>query len=115
MRASDWDHRYASAEYVWRREPNQFLAAEVVGLRVGRALDMAAGEGRNAVWLAGQGWKVTGLDFSHAGIAKGARLAADHSVAVEWLCAAAPPWAPAPEFARGVVVYLARPPPAPPA
>lgn len=109
MRASDWDQRYATAEYVWRTEPNQFLAPQVAGLRVGRALDLAAGEGRNAVWLAGQGWQVTGLDFSQAGIAKGARLAADQDVAVQWLCADVTTWAPSPVFDLVVVFYLQLP------
>jgi SAM-dependent methyltransferase len=106
MRASDWDQRYATAEYVWRTEPNQFLPPEVAGLPTGRALDLAAGEGRNAVWLASQGWQVTGVDFSHAGIAKGARLAVDQGVTVEWRCADVTTWTPSPVFDLVVVFYL---------
>jgi len=106
MRAPDWDQRYATAEYVWHTAPNQFLPLEVSELPVGRALDLAAGEGRNAVWLARQGWQVTGIDFSHAGIAKGARLAADHDVTVEWICADATTWTPSPTFDLVVVFYL---------
>ena len=109
MRAPDWDQRYATAEYVWHTEPNQFLPLEVLELPVGRALDLASGEGRNAVWLARQGWQVTGIDFSHAGIAKGARLAADHDVSVEWCCADATTWSPSPVFDLVVVFYLQLP------
>lgn len=106
MEASGWDQRYATAEYVWRTEPNQFLPPEVAGLPTGRALDLAAGEGRNAVWLATQGWQVTGVDFSHAGIAKGARLAADQEVIVEWICADATTWTPSAVFDLVIVFYL---------
>ena len=70
-----WDERYAAAELIWTAEPNRFLVAEVNGLAPGRALDLACGEGRNAVWLAAQGWEVTGVDFSRAGLDKAHRLA----------------------------------------
>jgi hypothetical protein len=67
MDASHWNERYATAEYVWKADPNVFLVAETEGLPPGRALDLACGEGRNAVWLAEQGWDATGVDFSDAG------------------------------------------------
>lgn len=54
MDSRGWDHRYAGKELVWTAEPNRFLAAEVADLPPGRALDLACGEGRNAVWLAQQ-------------------------------------------------------------
>ena len=53
----------------------------------GRALDLACGEGRNAVWLAERGWDVIGVDFADAGLAKAERLAAERSVEVEWVLA----------------------------
>ena len=64
MDAAFWDQRYDTAEFVWATEPNRFLPPEVEGLTPGRALDVACGEGRNAVWLATQGWDATGIDFS---------------------------------------------------
>jgi len=70
--------------------PNLFVAAELDGLRPGRALDLAAGEGRNSVWLAEQGWRVTAVDFSRVGLDKGRELSAAHGVAagqVDWICA----------------------------
>lgn len=82
MDAADWDHRYEGAGYVWEIEPNRFVAEQVLPLIPGRALDLAAGEGRNAVWLATRGWAATAVDFSAAGLAKAERLAADHGVAV---------------------------------
>lgn len=56
-------------------------------LAPGRALDLACGEGRNAVWLAEQGWQVTGVDFSEVAIEKARRLATARKVEVEWLVA----------------------------
>ena len=82
-----WNERYNTREYVWNIEPNRFLPPVAQKLSPGRALDWACGEGRNAVWLASQGWKVTGIDFSDVGIEKGRRLAADQGVAVEWVVA----------------------------
>ncbi len=79
-----WDARYATGELVWSAEPNRFLVAEVAGLAPGRALDVACGEGRNAIWLAERGWTVTGVDFSPVALDKARRLAAGRSVTVAW-------------------------------
>ena len=81
----DWNARYAQKELVWSAQPNRLFAAEVGGLPPGRALDLACGEGRNAVWLAERGWRVTGVDFSDVAIAKAAELAARRGVDVEWV------------------------------
>lgn len=84
MTSADWDARYAGRELLWTAQPNRFLVAEVSGLEPGRALDLACGEGRNAVWLAEQGWRVEGVDFSAVALAKAKQLAAARGVAVEW-------------------------------
>ncbi|MBT8163776.1 MULTISPECIES: bifunctional NAD(P)/FAD-dependent oxidoreductase/class I SAM-dependent methyltransferase [Arthrobacter] len=60
---ADWDHRY-SGDPVWSGNPNGSLVAEVAGLDTGRALDVGAGEGGDAIWLAEQGWEVTASDIS---------------------------------------------------
>ena len=83
----DWNERYAQKELVWTAEPNRRFAAEVEGLEPGRALDLACGEGRNAVWLAEHGWRVTGVDFSDVALAKAAELAAGRGVEVDWVVA----------------------------
>ena len=83
----DWNARYAQKELVWSAEPNRLFAAEVAALSPGRALDLACGEGRNAVWLAEQGWRVTGVDFSDVALAKAAELAASRGVEAEWVVA----------------------------
>ena len=85
MDSQEWDRRYEGAELVWTAEPNRFVVAELQDLPPGRALDVAAGEGRNAVWLASQGWQVTAVDFSAAGLDKGRRLAQARGVAVDWV------------------------------
>jgi SAM-dependent methyltransferase len=79
----DWNERYAQKELVWTAEPNRRFAAEVEELEPGRALDLACGEGRNAVWLAERGWRVTGVDFSDVALAKAAELAASRGVEVD--------------------------------
>jgi 2-polyprenyl-3-methyl-5-hydroxy-6-metoxy-1,4-benzoquinol methylase len=86
MDAAGWDQRYDTAEFVWATEPNRFLPPEVEGLTPGRALDVACGEGRNAVWLATQGWDATGIDFSAVGLAKARQLAAERGVTVQTHC-----------------------------
>ena len=76
-----WNARYAEKEFVWTATANRFLVAEAADLKPGRALDLAAGEGRNAVWLAEQGWTALAVDFSDVGLEKGKRLAAALNVA----------------------------------
>ena len=83
----DWNARYAGSELVWTAEPNRRFASEVEELEPGRALDVACGEGRNAVWLAERGWQTTGVDFSDVALAKAERLAESRSVEVEWVLA----------------------------
>jgi SAM-dependent methyltransferase len=87
MDSVEWDRRYAGSELLWTGEPNRFLVSETAGLRPGRALDLACGEGRNAVWLARQGWQVTGVDFSAVALEKARRLAEASAVEAEWVVA----------------------------
>jgi len=70
---------------VWSATPNRFFAEEVTGMTPGRALDLGAGEGRNAIWLAEQGWTVTAVDFSDVAVAKAETIASRRGVTVIWL------------------------------
>jgi SAM-dependent methyltransferase len=69
---------------VWSTGPNQFVAETLAGLTPGDALDLACGEGRNALWLAGLGWRVTALDFSRVAVERGRRLAEHAGTQVAW-------------------------------
>ncbi len=86
MRREEWDRKYAATELLWSAGPNRELVAEVAGLRPGRALDVACGEGRNAIWLAELGWRVTAVDFSEVAIAKARTRAEQAAVEVDFVC-----------------------------
>lgn len=90
MDSAEWDRRYASSELLWGSGPNAFVATEVADLPPGRALDLAAGEGRNAIWLAQRGWTVTAVDFSAVAMDKAAALAKSveaPAAQLRWICA----------------------------
>ncbi|MFF2085462.1 class I SAM-dependent methyltransferase [Nocardia sp. NPDC058176] len=107
MDSAEWDARYARSELVWGAPPNSTVVEYVYGLdkRVARlaaetdatppplprALDLACGEGRHALWLATHGWQVQAVDFSQVGIDKGrtvaARLSRSVRSRVDWRCA----------------------------
>jgi SAM-dependent methyltransferase len=107
MDAEGWNERYRASELVWSAGPNQFVEAELADLPPGRALDLAAGEGRNAIWLAKQGWHVTAVDFAQAGLDKGRTLG--DGLDIDWVCADATTWQRGPEDAAydvALVAYL---------
>jgi 2-polyprenyl-3-methyl-5-hydroxy-6-metoxy-1,4-benzoquinol methylase len=81
-----WEERYSGAEQVWSGDPNPQLVAEASGLAPGTALDVGCGEGGDVIWLARQGWRVTGADFAANGLARAARHVEDAGVAdlVDW-------------------------------
>lgn len=104
MDSHGWDTRYDEKELVWSGEPNMFLPPIVEGLDVGTALDLACGEGRNAIWLARRGWSVTGVDFSAVGIEKAKRTAGD--AVVEWVVADVTSYVPDRTFDLVMIVYV---------
>ena len=80
-----WDTRFSGDEYHFGTEPNSFVASQAHLLKPGMsALSVADGEGRNSVWLARQGLRVTAFDFSPVGVAKARRLAAAKGVEIEY-------------------------------
>ena len=83
MDASDWDERYAGADLVWSAGPNVWVREVCTPLTPGRALDVAAGEGRNAIWLVEQGWTVTASDFSPVAVSRIRDLATERLDGVE--------------------------------
>ncbi len=84
MDASDWNDRYGQSDLVWSAGPNAFVVDHVDALPPGRALDVACGEGRNALWLAEHGWDVVAVDFSDVAIDKAGRIAEHRGVEVDW-------------------------------
>jgi SAM-dependent methyltransferase len=89
VRAEDWDERYAERQQ-WSVEPNALIADLLADLPPGDVVDLAAGEGRHALWLAGRGWRVTAVDFSEVGLDRGrAQPGADR---VTWVTADVLTW-----------------------
>jgi SAM-dependent methyltransferase len=107
MDSKAWDRRYAGHELLWTGQANRFLVAEAAGLAPARALDLACGEGRNGVWLAERGWRVTGVDFSQVGLEKARRLAAARAVGADWIEADLLDYEPKPAaFELVIILYL---------
>ena len=98
MDAATWDDRYRDRELVWGAGPNALVAAETADLPPGRMLDLAGGEGRNAIHLAEHGWEAEVVEFSEVALAKARELAASRGVTIATTPAdvtAAPDLAPA--------------------
>jgi SAM-dependent methyltransferase len=87
-----WNRRWAGERADASTAPSRFLVAEVADLRPGTALDLACGSGRNAVWLAERGWRVTAVDFSEVAIRMARRLAAERRIEVGWVEADVVTW-----------------------
>ncbi len=79
-----WDERYSKDGYLFGKEPVVSLKTYVDVLKKGKTLDIATGEGRNAVFLAQHGFTVEGIDCSSKGVEKAKRLAEEKSVSVEF-------------------------------
>ncbi|WP_028659528.1 class I SAM-dependent methyltransferase [Nocardioides insulae] len=111
MDSSAWDERYAGTDLVWSVTPNVFVADRIAELPPARAVDLAAGEGRNAIWLASRGWEVTAVDFSTVGLDKGRRLAEhrETSGSLSWVTADATTWRSPEPVDLVVVAYLQLP------
>jgi SAM-dependent methyltransferase len=97
MHAEDWDARYRKAREsaearLWSATPTALLPQSVAGWAPGRALDLATGDGRNAIWLAQNGWEVTAVDFSAVALDSARGHAVDTGVTVDWQCADVTSW-----------------------
>lgn len=107
MDAVEWDRRYADSDRPLRSEPVPVVVELVAPLEPGRALDLAAGAGRNAVWLARRGWRVTAVDFSRVGLAKARERADAAGVQMDCVVADVHDYDPAPgAFDLVLIAYL---------
>lgn len=104
MDAAAWDERYRAHGLVWGGPPNRWVVEELEDAPPGRALDLACGEGRNALWLAAHGWQVTAVDFSAVAIEKAREL--DTNGLVEWVEADATAYTPAQPVDLALLSYL---------
>jgi len=82
-----WDKKYDTEIYIAGRDPIPFLQDHSDLLPKGKALDLAMGEGRNGVFLASQGFDVTGVDISEEGLKKAQALAAEQGVTLTTIVA----------------------------
>lgn len=80
-----WDDRYSAEEYAYGTDPNEFLVEKVSCIPKGKVLSLAEGEGRNAVFLAKQGYAVSAVDASLVGLNKARNLAQENHVFVEFI------------------------------
>ena len=80
--AEMWDQRFDSAEYLYGTEPNDFLKTNNKLIPKGKVLCICEGEGRNSVFLAKQGYKITALDYSSTGLKKTEKLAKESKVEI---------------------------------
>lgn len=79
-----WDDRYKQEEYIYGKTPNNFFKNEIDKLKAGQLLLPAEGEGRNAVYAAKKGWKVSAFDISEKGKEKAIRLANKNNVVINY-------------------------------
>lgn len=79
-----WDERYANEEFVYGKEPNQYLQEQLEQLKPGSILFPADGEGRNSVYAALQGWKASAFDISAEGQKKALQLAKQYQVSIDY-------------------------------
>lgn len=102
MDAVEWDQRYREADRLWSVTPNLFVEDRLRHRAPGRGLDLAAGEGRNAIWLASLGWQMTAVDFSPVGVSRGSA----QSDVVEFVVADVLVWEPETDFDLILIAYL---------
>lgn len=78
-----WDERYSTEEFAYGKAPNSFMKENFGAIPKGNVLSLAEGEGRNAVFLAKQGYAVTAVDASQVGLNKAQKLAEENGVSIE--------------------------------
>ena len=93
--AQYWEERYSTATQVWSGRANASVVAVASELTPGTALDLGCGEGGDSLWLAEQGWRVTGVDISPTAVRRGADEAARRGIPADrntWVAADLETW-----------------------
>lgn len=103
MDAEAWDERYRATELLWSAGPNIWVESRLADAAPGRGLDLASGEGRNAIWLAERGWEMTAVDFSGVALERGRRVSDE----VEFIEADVLTWSPEGDGAGFDLVLIA--------
>jgi SAM-dependent methyltransferase len=95
-----WEQRYAERDQIWSGKPNAALVDVVHDLAPGRALDLGCGEGGDSIWLAEQGWEVTGIDISATAVARARAEAARRGVGekITWVAGDLSTWTPSDRY-----------------
>ena len=107
-----WNERYRERGALWGAAPNQFVEQRLAGLEPCRILDLGAGQGRNAIWLAQQGHKVTAVDVSDVAAAQAGEIAAAADVELDFIAADLEGWEPPPgSFDVVLLAYIQAPEP----
>lgn len=102
MDAEAWDERYRVTEMLWSAGPNAFVESRLADHEPGRGIDLASGEGRNAIWLASKGWDMVAVDFSGVALERGRGLSDD----VEFVEADVFSWEPEGTVDLVLIAYL---------
>lgn len=114
MDSSGWDERYSGSDLVWSAGPNLFVEQVCADLTPTTAIDLGAGEGRNALWLAERGWQATAVDFSGVALDRARQIAAerlgDHADRLTTVQADLTAFTPQTMYDLVLVVYLQVPP-----
>lgn len=102
MESGSWDERYRTTDRLWSVKPNLFVADRLGPAQSGVGLDLASGEGRNAIWLSELGWTMTAVDFSEVAVERGRAI----SDAVDFVVADVLSWEPSVTFDLVLIAYL---------
>lgn len=94
MDSDFWNERYGEAGRLWSGSHHPQLEDQISDMKPGFALDLACGEGGDALWLASQGWQVTAVDFSSVAIERAQQAAAEHNLEIEFVVADLESWTP---------------------
>ncbi|SEB96714.1 Methyltransferase domain-containing protein [Paramicrobacterium humi] len=108
-RRTAWEERYNSSERIWSGAANAALVDVAGALEPGRALDLGCGEGADAIWLTGRGWRVTGVDISQTALDRArvdATTAGIEPRHIDWVCADLTTWQPEGSFDLASACFL---------